>query len=278
MAKKEVVELQIGADGIAVILLKKPPMNTFDGNFTYSLQKCLKKCDEDDAVRVVIITAGPGSKAFCAGMDLEAAGASTFSYAPDAADSRRDQGGVLSLAILSVRKPVIAAINGAAVGVGITMTLAADMRVVAADAKIGFVFARRGIMNEACSTYFLPRIVGMQKALELSLTGRVFQAKDEPSLFNYVVPTSKDVLPKAMELAREMLQCSPLSLAFIKKSLYYGFDQGDVMKSHLLETEGVRYLGKQSDSLEGVGAFLEKRTPVFRSSVSRDIPDFISKL
>ena len=188
----------------------------------------------------------------------------------------RDGGGQVSLAIFRCRKPVIAAINGHAVGVGITMTLPMDIRIVSENAKIGFVFTRRGVVPEACSSWFLPRIVGISKAAEWIYTGRVFRASEEATsgLFSYVVPQEK-VLDKAMTVAREIAEnTSAVSVALSKALLWHGLAEGDPQSVHLIDSRCFYWMGHQNDSHEGVESFLEKRPPKFAMKVSSDMPDF----
>lgn len=261
--------------GIATITLHRPDrMNAFTPTIRKELIGLFAEADKDDAVRVVVVT-GAGS-AFCAGADLSAGG-STFDRSKKATISEhRDGGGRVALAIFGCRKPVIGAINGHAVGVGITMTLAMDMRIVAEDAKIGFVFARRGVLPEACSSWFLPRIVGITKATELVYTGRIFRASEEANsgLFNYVV--SRDmVLSKAMEIAREIADhTSAVSVALSKALLWHGLGEEDPQSAHLVDSRCFYWAGKQKDANEGVQSFLEKRPPKFTMSASKDMPDF----
>jgi len=249
-------------------------MNAFTPTIRKELIELFAEADRDDAVRVVVVT-GAGS-AFCAGADLSAGG-STFDRSKKTAISEhRDGGGQVTLAIFRCRKPVIAAINGHAVGLGITMTLAMDMRIVAEDAKIGFVFARRGVVLEACSSWFLPRIVGIAKATELVYTGRIFRALEEVNsgLFNYVVPRDK-VLAKAMEIAKEIADnTSAVSVALSKALLWHGLAEDDPQSAHLVDSRCFYWAGKQKDANEGVQSFLEKRPPKFTMRVSTDMPDF----
>ena len=192
-------------NGIGIVTMNRPDkLNAYTPTMRQEMIDIFTEADRDDRVRAIVVT-GAG-KAFCAGADLSQGG-STFNYSEQdgeevSIDEHRDGGGRVSLTVNNCRKPVIAAINGHAVGIGITMTMAMDMRVVAEDAKIGFVFARRGVVLEACSSWFLPRIVGISKAMELVCTGRVFRAADEANsgLFNYVVPR-EEVLPKALSIA-----------------------------------------------------------------------------
>lgn len=265
--------------GVALVTLNRPhKLNAFTVQMRRELMDIFARADADDQVRAVVIT-GAGS-AFCAGMDL-GAGAGTFDYAKRPGGSgehakHRDGGGQLSLAIYKCKKPVIAAINGHAVGVGATMTLSMDMRVAAAEAKMGFVFTRRGIVPEACSSYFLPRLVGMGKAAELVYSGRVFRAADEArsGLFNYVLPTEQ-VLPKALKLAREIADnTSSVSVALAKAMLWHGLGEPDPQAAHLVESQVMHWVGGQADAHEGINSFMEKRAADFKLRPSQDLPDF----
>jgi enoyl-CoA hydratase/carnithine racemase len=263
-------------DKVALVTLSRPEqMNAFTVRMMNELLEILRELQSDDAVRAIVVT-GAG-KAFCAGADLSAGGGT---FDADAAGARvgvsghRDGGGRVALAIYASRKPVIAAINGHAVGVGITMTLPMDVRVVSEEAKIGFVFARRGIVPEACSSWFLPRIVGISKATELCLTGRVFQAKDEPTLFNHVVPR-ENVLGKAMEIAQEIaFNTSAVSVALSRALLWHGLGENDPQSAHLIDSKAVHWTGRNADAYEGVQSFLEKRPADFKMSAWRDLPEF----
>ena len=266
-------------DGLALITLNRPDhLNAFTPVMREEFIRIIEEADQDDAVRVIVVT-GAG-KAFCAGADLSSGG-STFDRTdqegrPISISRHRDGGGRTVLAIFNCRKPVIAAINGPAVGVGITMTLAMDMRVAAAEAKIGFVFTRRGVVPEACSSWFLPRIVGISKAAELVYTGRVFRAQDEAhsGLFNYVLPQA-EVLPKALSLAREIAEnTAPVSVALSKAMLWHGLGETDPQSAHLIDSRCFYWAGRQKDAYEGVQSFLEKRPPRFSLKVSADLPDF----
>jgi enoyl-CoA hydratase/carnithine racemase len=261
--------------GIATITLHRPDsMNAFTPVMRDELITIFAEADMDDAVRVVVIT-GAG-KAFCAGADLSGGG-STFDRSEKTTISdHRDGGGQVALAIYKCRKPVIAAINGHAVGIGITMTLPMDMRIVAEDAKIGFVFAKRGVVLEACSSWFLPRIIGIAKATELAYTGRVFRAVEEADsgLFNYVLPKDR-VLSKAMEIAAEIAaNTSAVSVALNKALLWHGLGEDDPQSAHLVDSRCFYWVGKQKDAREGILSFLEKRQPNFTMSSSTDMPDF----
>ena len=265
--------------GVALVTLNRPDkMNATTPTMRNELIEIFKEADRDDAVRVAVVT-GAGT-AFCAGADLSGGG-STFDRSEEEGrkiriSDYRDGGGQTTLAIFRCRKPVIAAMNGHAVGLGITMTLVMDIRVVAEDAKIGFVFARRGVHLEACSSWFLPRIVGISKAAELVYTGRVFRAEEEAAsgLFNYVVP-SDQVLPKALEIAKEIAEnTSAISVALSKGLLWHGLGEKDPQSAHLIESRSFFWAGQQKDSYEGIQSFLEKRAPNFTMKPSSDMPDF----
>ena len=238
--------------------------------------------DADDAVRAVIVT-GAG-RAFCAGADLSSGG-KTFDYAArnEAArdayrvgDVYRDGGGIVTLRIFRSLKPVIGAINGAAVGIGATMQLPMDIRMASSDARFGFVFARRGITPEAASSWFLPRLVGMQTALEWCFTGRVFSAQealDRGLVRSLHAP--QDLLPAARALAREIADnTAPVSIALTRQMLWRMAGAEHPMRAHRVDSRAIQARGQSVDAREGVGAFLEKRQPVYPNKVSSDMPAF----
>jgi len=266
-------------DGIATLTLNRPEkLNAFTPIMAQEIIEIFSQADQDDAVRVVIVT-GAG-KAFCAGADLSSGG-QTFDRVvregtPISISQHRDRGGKVALAVYNCRKPVLGAINGPAVGVGITMTLPMDIRIAAEEAKIGFVFCRRGVVPEACSSWFLPRIVGISKAAEWIYSGRVFPASTEvhSGLFNYVVP-GQEVLPKARALAKEIVENSaPVSISLSKAMLWHGLGEPDPQSAHLIDSRCFFWAGRQKDAYEGVQSFLEKRPPNFSLKVSTDLPDF----
>jgi len=266
-------------NGIATVTLHRPDkMNAVTPSMRKELIQAFHEADGDDAVRVVVVT-GMG-KAFCAGADLSSGG-STFDQSRRLGrevpiSEHRDGGGQIALAIFRCRKPVIAAMNGHAVGVGITMTLPMDIRVVAEDAKIGFVFTRRGVVPDACASWFLPRIVGISKAAELIYTGRVFRAAEEANsgLFNWVVPHD-EVLAKAVSIAKEIADnAAPVSVALSKALLWHSLAEGDPQSVHLIDSRVFFWAGRQRDAYEGVKSFLEKRPPTFTLRVSSEMPDF----
>ena len=265
--------------GVATVTLYRPEqMNAFTQTMRKELVEIFAAADQDDSVRVVVVK-GAG-KAFCAGADLSAGGPAFNRTVQEGREvsisEHRDGGGQVALAVFRCRKRVIAAINGHAVGVGITMTLPMDVRIAAEDAKIGFVFTRRGVVPEACSSWFLPRIVGISKAAEWVYTGRVFRASEEAAsgLFNYVVPRDT-VLDKAMTIAREIAEnTSEVSVALSKALLWHGLGEKDPQSAHLIDSRCFYWMGHRKDSHEGVESFLEKRPPKFPMSVSSDMPDF----
>ncbi len=270
-------------DGIATVTLNRPEkMNAFTGQMRDDLVAVFDETDRDDAVRALIIT-GAG-RAFCAGADLSAGG-KTFDYAKQASAARdahlvngvyRDGGGVATLRIFKSLKPVIGAINGAAVGIGATLQLPMDMRLASTDARFGFVFARRGITPEAASSWFLSRLVGMQTALEWCMTGRVFgaqEALDRGLVRSLHAPA--DLLPAARALAREIADnTAPVSVALTRQMLWHMAGANHPMQAHKVDSRAIQSRGQSADAREGVGSFLEKRTPSYPNKVSTDMPDF----
>lgn len=277
-------------DGILTITLNRPDkLNAFTGTMMNELIDAFEKASADDAVRVVVVT-GAG-RAFCAGADLSA-GAATFDYnartdrpdrqagtatAVDWSDERvRDGGGRLTLAIFECLKPVIAAVNGPAVGVGVTMQLAMDIRIASDAARFGFVFSRRGIVPEACSSWFLPKIVGISQALEWCFSGRVFDAQEalRGRLVKEVVKP-EELLPRAYELAAEIRDhTAPVSVALIRQMLWRLSSLDHPMEAHKIDSRGIYARGASDDVKEGVVAFLEKRPAKFPQKVSKDMPSF----
>jgi enoyl-CoA hydratase/carnithine racemase len=258
------------ANGIATLTLCRPEkLNAFTVEMMNELLQAFDLIDADDAVRAVIVT-GEG-RAFCAGADLSA-GAATF----HAADGARDGGGRLTLRIFRCLKPVIAAINGAAVGIGATMTLPMDIRLASEEAKIGFVFARRGIVPEAASSFFLPRIVGISRALEWCYSGRVYTAVEAKAggLLREIYPADR-LLEAAQEFAREIIaNASPVSIALIRQMMWRGLGMNHPMEAHRIDSRAILSRGRSADVAEGVKSFLEKRAPNFVDRVSADMPDF----
>jgi enoyl-CoA hydratase/carnithine racemase len=266
------------ADAVLTITLNRPEkLNAYTLVMDAELKDALNRADADDDVRVVIVT-GAG-RAFCAGADLTM-GDRTFDYKAmgleDALEGVRDPGGVTTLRLYDMKKPVIAAINGPAVGFGITMTLPMDIRVASQDARMGFVFARRGIVLEACSSWFLPRIVGINTAAEWVLTGRVFEA--EEALAHGLVSellAPDDLLPRAREIAADIAcNTSAVSVALCRQLLWKMLGADHPMEAHKLESKCMFWAGAQADAGEGIFSFLEKRTPRFTMKPGSQMPEF----
>jgi enoyl-CoA hydratase/carnithine racemase len=263
------------ADGILTITLNRPDrLNAFTETMMNELLAAFDASDADDDVRAVIVT-GEG-RGFCAGADL-AKGGETFDWRERAAsgDVPRDGGGRVVLRIYDSLKPVIAAINGPAVGVGITMTLPMDIRLTVHGAKIGFVFASRGIVPEACSSWFLPRLVGISQAMEWVATGRVFDA-DEAQRGGLVrsVHSHEDLLPFSHHLAREIADnTAPVSVALARKLMWRGLGMSHPMHAHQADSRAMFARGQSADAVEGVTSFLEKRAASYPDKVSDGLPD-----
>jgi enoyl-CoA hydratase/carnithine racemase len=260
------------ADGIATITLYRPDrLNAFTGTMAGELIAAFDRTDADDQVRAVVIT-GEG-RGFCAGADL-GRGGGTFDY-PEG-HVHRDGGGMVSLRIYESLKPVIVAINGPAVGIGITMTLPADVRLASTKAKFGFVFARRGIVTEAASSWFLPRVVGISRALEWASTGRVFDAQE--ALAGGLVRSvhePDELLPAAYALAKEIAEnTAPVSVALIRQMMWKMLGADHPMEGHRLDSRVMASRGASEDAKEGVTSFLEKRPAAYPDKVSADMPDF----
>ncbi|MAG99712.1 MAG: crotonase/enoyl-CoA hydratase family protein [Halopseudomonas aestusnigri] len=273
----ETLDYQV-EDGVLTLTLNRPDrMNAFNGLMRRELIAAFDAADADDAVRVVIMT-GAG-RAFCAGADLEKGG-DTFNRhkrqdQPEG-DDLRDGGGTVSLRIYECIKPVIVAFNGAAVGVGVTMSLPADIRMASTNAKFGFVFARRGITMEACSSWFLPRLVGPMQAAEWVYTGRVFSAEEalKGGLLRSVHEPD-ELLPAARELAREIADnTSAMSAALNRQLLWRMMAADHPMEAHIIDSRAIAFMGESEDAKEGVSSFLEKRSPEFKLRPSSDKPEF----
>jgi enoyl-CoA hydratase/carnithine racemase len=263
------------SEGILTITLNRPErLNAWTAQMGQELRAAFDQADADDDVRAIIVT-GAG-RGFCAGADL-AAGGDTFDYRKRdvAGAAGRDNGGEFSLRIFDSKKPVIAAINGPAVGVGATMTLPMDVRLAAEDARIGFVFARRGIIPEACSSWFLPRVVGISRAMEWVSTGRVFSAQEglEAGLVRSLHP-KEQLLDAARELAREIAEnTAPVSVAVARQLMWRMLGAEHPMIAHRADSRGMVARGQSADAAEGVTAFLEKRGATFSDRVSDGLPD-----
>jgi enoyl-CoA hydratase/carnithine racemase len=269
------------AEGIGTLTLHRPDrLNAFTADMARELGEVCATVDADDAVRVLVVT-GAG-RGFCAGADLSE-GAATFD--PERRDRPaaretiggvpRDWGGVAALPFAALRKPVIAAVNGPAVGIGATLTLPMDIRIAAEGAKIGFVFTRRGIVPEACSSWFLPRLVGISRAVEWTATGRVFRAEEalEAGLVRSLHPAG-EVLGAAHELAREIADnTAPVSVALARRMMWTMLGASHPMEAHRADSRAMFARGQSADAAEGITSFLEKRPASYPDRVSDGLPD-----
>lgn len=265
------------ADNIATITLHRPDkLNAFTNRMLKEIISAFDDIDADDDVRAVIVT-GSG-RAFCAGADLSGGGETFAKGGSDVAAKTgvvRDGGGLVALRIFESTKPVIGAINGAAVGVGVTMTLPMDIRLAGDTARFGFVFARRGIVPEAASSWFLPRIVGISQAAEWCYTGRIVPA-DEAHRAGLVrsVHAQGDLLDAARGIAREITDnAAPVSVALTRMMLWRMLGADHPMEAHRVDSRAINSRGASDDAREGVMSFLEKRAPKFPGKVSEGLPD-----
>jgi enoyl-CoA hydratase/carnithine racemase len=261
--------------GILTLTLNRPErLNAFTQQMLGELLDAFDEIDRNDEIRAVIVT-GAG-RGYCAGADL-GGGSRTFDHsADDPVAGHRDGGGLAALRIFDCTKPLIAAINGPAVGVGITMTLPMDVRIASEKAKFGFVFARRGIVPEACSSWFLPRVVGISQAMEWVATGRVFSPEEALTggLVSRLV-AHDDLLPTARALAEEIANnTSAVSVALSRQLMWKMLGADHPMEAHKLDSRATYAMGRSPDGHEGVASFLEKRPSEFAMKVSRDMPDF----
>jgi enoyl-CoA hydratase/carnithine racemase len=278
-------------DGIATVTLNRPDVfNAMNPAMMHELIAVFDETDGDDNVRVVVVT-GEG-KGFCGGADLSK-GADIFDKNKNGAavkenpiredgsfdysmESARDGGGKLALRIFNSLKPVIGAVNGAGVGIGASMLLPMDIRIASEKGRLGFVYARRGIVFECCSSWFLPRIVGISKALEWSFSGRVMSAEELKAggLVSEVVP-HEQLLPRAYEIAREIADnTAPVSIALMRQMAWRSLGMAHPMEAHRIESRGICTRGRSPDAKEGVQSFVEKRLPSFPGAVSKDMPDY----
>lgn len=263
-------------EGVLTVTLNRPErLNAFTTRMMLDLLDLFDAIDADDEVRAVVVT-GAG-RGFCAGADL-GGGGGTFDAGGGggAQEVPRDGGGRVTLRIFECRKPVIAAINGPAVGVGATMTLPMDVRIASEEARFGFVFCRRGIVPEAASSWFLPRVVGISQAMEWVATGRVFPAQEAlvGGLVSRVVAPS-ELLPVAHGIAREIAaNTSAVSVALARQMLWRMLGADHPMEAHQVDSQAIFAMGRSKDAYEGVQSFLEKRPPRFSMKASRDMPAF----
>lgn len=255
---------------VVVVKLHRPnDRNGFTEQMADSLIAAFDLLSSDKRVKAIVLTSSdPSNKMFCAGMDFNSLGDFEGPGLPPLADDHRDSGGRTSLALYRCNKPVIAAINGSAVGVGITMTLPANIRVVSSEAKVGFVFSRRGFVLEACSSFFLPRLVGTSKAMHLATTGSVYPATHKlfDGLFSEIVPPA-EVLPTALKIADEIAANTSLISTKVNKDLIYR-SPATPEEVHLLESKLFHVLVRREDVNEGISSFLQKKTPEFQGSLN----------
>ena len=266
-------------DNIAVLSLNRPnKLNAFTFSMMEEMIAALDALDADDSVHALIIT-GKG-RAFCAGADLSS-GQDTFNpsfddFAVQESDFRRDSGGILTLRMYKFLKPIVMACNGPAVGIGASMQLAADIRLASDQARFGFVFNNRGIVPDACSSWFLPKIVGISRALELTYSGRIIDAQEALQL-NLVssIHDSEKLLINALDITKKMVQNSaPVSISLTRQMLWRSLESSGPYDAHVIESKAIDSRGASEDAKEGVSSFLEKRPAEFKNKVSSDMPEF----
>ena len=266
-------------DNIAVLSLNRPnKLNAFTFSMMEEMIAALDALDADDSVHALIIT-GKG-RAFCAGADLSS-GQETFNpsfddFAVQEDDFRRDSGGILTLRMYQFLKPIVIACNGPAVGIGASMQLAADVRLASDQARFGFVFNNRGIVPDACSSWFLPKIIGIASALELTYSGRIIDASEALKL-NLVssIHDSENLLDNALDFTKNMVKNSaPVSIAVTRQMLWRSLEGSGPYDAHIVESKAIDSRGASEDAKEGVSSFLEKRTAEFKNKVSVDMPSF----
>jgi enoyl-CoA hydratase/carnithine racemase len=266
-------------ENIAVLFLNRPnKLNAFTFSMMEEIISALDSLEADDSVHAVIIT-GKG-RAFCAGADLSS-GQDTFNpsfddFAVQESDFRRDSGGILTLRMYKFLKPIVMACNGPAVGIGASMQLAADIRLASDQARFGFVFNNRGIVPDACSSWFLPKIVGISRALELTYSGRIIDAQEALQL-NLVssIHDSEKLLSNALDITKKMVQNSaPVSISLTRQMLWRSLESSGPYDAHVIESKAIDSRGASEDAKEGVSSFLEKRPAEFKNKVSSDMPEF----
>jgi enoyl-CoA hydratase/carnithine racemase len=266
-------------ENIAVLFLNRPnKLNAFTFSMMEEIISALDSLETDNSVHAVIIT-GKG-RAFCAGADLSS-GQDTFNpsfddFAVQESDFRRDSGGILTLRMYKFLKPIVVACNGPAVGIGASMQLAADIRLASDQARFGFVFNNRGIVPDACSSWFLPKIVGISRALELTYSGRIIDAQEALQL-NLVssIHDSENLLSNAVDITKKMVQNSaPVSISLTRQMLWRSLESSGPYDAHVIESKAIDSRGASEDAKEGVSSFLEKRPAEFKNKVSSDMPEF----
>ena len=276
MNNLETVRTEVRDNSLVIYLSREERMNAFTLSMQQEIVKVLDDAEQNDDIKAIIFT-GDG-KAYCAGADLSSGG-DTFDNRKGRKRTNnvvRDSGGLLTLRLFKSKKPLIAAVNGAAVGIGATMLLPMDIRICSDRARFGFVFARRGIVPEAASSWFLPRLIGIDKALELCYTGKVISAEEalEINLVSEVLPQEK-LIERALEIAKEFTaESSQISIALTSQMMWLMLGADDPMEAHKIDSRAIFELGQSGEAIEGVTSFLEKRPPTFPGKVSKDMPSF----
>ena len=276
MKNLETVRTEVRENSLIIYLSREERMNAFTLTMQQEIVKVLDDAEENDDIKAIIFT-GDG-KAYCAGADLSSGG-DTFDNRKGREktnDVVRDSGGLLTLRLFKCKKPLIAAVNGAAVGIGATMLLPMDTRICSDQARFGFVFAKRGIVPEAASSWFLPRLIGINKALELCYTGKVISAEEakEIKLVSEILNQDK-LIERALEIAKEFTaESSQISIALTRQMMWRMLGADDPMEAHKIDSRAVFELGQSGEAIEGVNSFLEKRPPSFPGKVSKDMPSF----
>ena len=276
MKKFETLRTETKENSLIIYLSREERMNAFTLTMQQELVAALDEAENMDEIKSIIFT-GDG-KAYCAGADLSSGG-DTFDNRKGREKTNnvvRDSGGLLTLRLFKSKKPLIAAVNGAAVGIGATMLLPMDFRICSEEARFGFVFAKRGIVPEAASSWFLPRLVGITKALELCYSGKIISAKEaeDINLVSEVLP-KEQLLDRALAVANEFTaESSQISIALTRQMMWRMLGADDPMEAHKIDSRGVFELGQSGEAIEGVKSFLEKRPPSFPGKVSKDMPSF----
>ena len=276
MKKFETLRTETKENSLIIYLSREEKMNAFTLTMQQELVAALDEAENMDEIKSIIFT-GDG-KAYCAGADLSSGG-DTFDNRKGREKTNnvvRDSGGLLTLRLFKSKKPLIAAVNGAAVGIGATMLLPMDFRICSEEARFGFVFAKRGIVPEAASSWFLPRLVGITKALELCYSGKIISAKEaeDINLVSEVLP-KEQLIDRALAVANEFTaESSQISIALTRQMMWRMLGAEDPMEAHKIDSRGVFELGQSGEAIEGVKSFLEKRPPSFPGKVSKDMPSF----
>jgi enoyl-CoA hydratase/carnithine racemase len=269
------IKTEIRDKSLIIFLSRPEKMNTFTKNMQEEIVHALDEAEKNDDIRSIIFT-GDG-KAFCAGADLSSGG-DTFDSSSENKKNNvvRDSGGLLTLRLFKSTKPLIGAINGVAVGIGATMLLPMDVRICSNTARFGFVFAKRGIVPEAASSWFLPRLIGIEKALKLCYSGKVINAEEalDFKLVSEIV-SEESLIERALQIAKEFTaESSQISIAITRQLMWRMLGADDPMEAHKIDSRAVNELGRSGEAEEGVMSFLEKRKPIFPGKVSKDMPSF----